>query len=318
MFLSLAPALSAPLTLPVVTLLHFITGKQRRLVAFDTMSPLVPRRPLVVLAGWLGCQPRSLRRYEALYAKLGFGVVTRIATPKMVVMSVLQESPITLPPEWPGKRRRLETMQDLAWDTLREVDNTQCSAILIHAFSNGGCFLWEQVRNILKTRTENQEVDFKLQAIQSKLSGVVFDSSPAFYSPRSVSPLLVSLHHCTLRERIGAYAELMLHLPTMLGYYRLSELERRTTEYFESMRNDPSDTPQLYLFSKDDALTQYGPIKELARHRQHLFGRERILLREWESSPHCGHLLKHPVEYEAAVSTFADLCLNRDTPRSKL
>jgi hypothetical protein len=282
------------------------------------MSPHVPGRPLVVLAGWLGCQARSLRRYEALYTKLGFGVVTRIATPKMVVMSVLQESPITLPSEWPGKRRRLETMQDVAWDTLREVDTSQCSAILFHAFSNGGCFLWEQVRNILKTTgTENQEVESKLQAIQSKLSGVIFDSSPAYYSPGSVSPLLAVLQHCTWRERIGAYAQLMLHLPTLMGY-RLSEQERRTTEYFESMRNDPWGIPQLYLFSKDDPFTQHGPIEELARHRQHLFGRERILLREWESSPHCAHLLKHPVEYEAAVSTFAELCVDGDTPRSKL
>lgn len=281
------------------------------------MSPHIPGRPLVILAGWLGCQARSLRRYEALYTKLGFGVVTRIATPKMVVMSVLHESPIALPSEWPGKRRQLATMQDVAWDALREVDTSQCSAVLFHAFSNGGCFLWEQVRNILKTRTEKQEVDSKLQAIQSKLSGIVFDSCPAYYSPESVSALLAALQHCTWRERIGAYAQLILHLPTITGY-RLSELERRTTEYFESLRNDPSDIPQLYLFSEDDTFAQHGPIEELARHRQRIFGRERILLREWESSPHCGHLLKHPIEYEAAVSTFAELCLRGRVPRSYL
>jgi hypothetical protein len=128
---------------------------------------------------------------------------------------------------------------------------------------------------------------------------------------------LAALHHCTWRERIGAYAQLLLHVPILTGY-RLSELERRTTEYFESMRNDPSGIPQLYLFSKDDTLAQHGPIEELARHRQRLFGRERILLQEWESSPHCAHLLKHPVEYEVAVSTFAEFCLNVNSPRSKL
>lgn len=278
------------------------------------MSPHVPGQPLVVLAGWLGCQPRSLRRYEALYKKLGFGVVTRIAASRMVVMSVLHESLIKYPSEWPRKRQRLETMQDLAWDTLRIVDSIQCSAILFHAFSNGGCFLWEQVRNILKTRAENEEVHAKLLAIQSKLSGVVFDSSPAYYSPGDTSVLLAALKHCTWRERIGAYAQRLLHMPML----RKAELEQRATNYFESLRNDPLDIPQLYLFSKDDPLAQHDPIEELARHRQHLFGRERILLQKWESSPHCGHFLKHPVEYESAVSTFVDLCLHEDTRQSRL
>lgn len=278
------------------------------------MSPHVPGRPLVVLAGWLGCQPHSLRRYEALYEKLGFGVVTQIATSKMVVMSVVQEPSIKYPSEWPRKRQRLETMQDLAWDTVHILDASQSSAILFHAFSNGGCFLWEHVRNILKTRTEIEEVDSKLQAIQSKLSGVVFDSSPAYYSPGDMSALMAVLQHCTWRERIGAYAKLVLHMST-LG---LSEQGQRATNYFESMRNDPLDIPQLYLFSKDDPLSQHDPIEELARHRQHLFGRERILLQQWESSPHCGHLLKHPVEYQAAISTFVEMCLRGDTPQPRL
>jgi Eukaryotic protein of unknown function (DUF829) len=290
-----------------------LVRKTRSFVAL-TMSPHVHGRPLVILAGWLGCQPRSLRRYEALYKKLGFGVVTRIATSNMVVMSVLHESSINYPSGWPRKRQRQETMQDLAWETLRIVDSSQSSAILFHAFSNGGCFLWEQVKNILKTRADNEEVDSKLQAIQSKLSGVVFDSSPAYYSPGDMSALLAALQHCTWRERIGAYAQLLWHMP-MLGK---TELEQRTTNYFESLKNDPLDIPQLYLFSKDDPFSQHDPIEELARHRQHLFGRDRILLQKWESSPHCGHFLKHPVEYESAISTFVDLCLHEDTPQSRL
>jgi pimeloyl-ACP methyl ester carboxylesterase len=164
------------------------------------------------------------------------------------------------------------------------------------------------------THSENEEVDSKLQAIQSKISGVVFDSSPAYYTPGDMSALFAALQHSSWRERIGAYVQLLLHMP-VLGR---SELEQRATNYFESMRHDPFDIPQLYLFSKDDPLSQHDRIEELARHRQHLFGRERILLQQWESSPHCGHFLKHPVEYESAISTFVDLCLHGDTPQSRL
>lgn len=278
----------------------------------------VPGRPLVVLAGWLGCRPTSLRRYESLYHKLGFGVVTRIATPRMVVMSSAQAaSPVVLPAKWPHKRQRVQTIHDLAWDVLSEIDSSQCSVLLLHVFSNGGCFVWEQVRNILSARgisAKHEEAYAKLCTMRSKLSGVVFDSSPASYSATDSGTLILAMQYCEWKERIVAYAQFALQL----AFLSLAEREERAFSYFESMKSDPWDLRQLYLFSKDDPLANHDGIEELARHRQEQFGSDRISIRQWESSPHCCHLLKHPVDYEDALTTFVDQCLHGNVQKSRL
>lgn len=272
-----------------------------------------------MIAGWLGCQLRSLRRYEALYQKLGFGVVTRIATPKMVVQASTAQPLIPLVcKEWPTLKKQEyhsgtpETMQELAWDTLRQIHVSQCSVVVMHVFSNGGGFLWEQIRDILHN---NKNRNRNLAIIQSKIVGSVFDSSPAKYSPTRQNTLFDALQHCTWKERMGAYVQ----VATQLATYSLGEREQRAADYFDSMRNDPSNMRQLYLCSKNDPLTPFVPLEELVRHRQQMFGNDRIPLCKWESSPHCCHLLQHPVEYEAAVTAFVETCLQGDTKtQSKL
>ena len=275
----------------------------------NEMSAYIPGRPLVVIAGWLGCQRRSLRRYEALYEKIGFGVVTRIATPRLVVKSSTQaNSRVDCPSEWPDKQQLqcIHTMQDLAWDALREVYASQSSVVLFHVFSNGGGFLWEQVSHILTDKQVDTDVATILGEIREKVMGVVFDSCPARYSPKSRNTLLDALRHCTWTERVGAYAQLAQQMAALT----LEEREQRAGEYFENMRNDPWNVRQLYLFSKDDPLSPHDAIQELVRHRQQVFGKDRILRCQWDSSPHCCHLLQHPIEYQAAVTTFADQCLS--------
>ena len=282
------------------------------------MSAYLPGRPLVVLAGWLGCQPRSLRRYEALYRDLGFGVLTRIAPPRMVLATLAQApEPITLPLGWPRTKVGQETIQGLAWDTLRQVDASQCSSIVLHVFSNGGAVVWEQIRNILRQPEaciHDQEAVSKLGTMRTKVAGVVFDSSPSYFTPKDHGTVMAALQYCSWRDRIGAYAQL-LRETVSIG---LSERERRAQDYFEAMRSDPWDVRQLYLCSKDDPLAQHDRIVELARHRQTVFGQDRVFLREWESSPHCCHLLTHPVEYTEAISTFAEHCLYGEARISSL
>jgi Eukaryotic protein of unknown function (DUF829) len=160
----------------------------------DKMVPQQQVRPLVVLAGWLGCQPKSLRRYRQLYQQqdLNCDVLLCIAPPSAVVQSVfssstvssssLDRSLVTAPIGWPfcyqqqqqqqQQQQSLEnnghppvlsapSMEALAWHILARIDqkqqssksnnngSTSASPIIFHAFSNGGCFVWEKVRAIL-------------------------------------------------------------------------------------------------------------------------------------------------------------------------
>jgi hypothetical protein len=106
-------------------------------------------RPVVVLAGWLGCQVKALRRYEQLYRKLGFDVLCHIATPGMIVDYTMYQHPIQIPDQWllpslssttTATATPASSMQDLAWQILGQIHNQQASTWIFHAFSMEGAF----------------------------------------------------------------------------------------------------------------------------------------------------------------------------------
>ena len=50
----------------------------------------VNNRPAVVLAGWLGCQPRHLRRYSEMYDCIGWDSLVRIGSPRSVITATTE------------------------------------------------------------------------------------------------------------------------------------------------------------------------------------------------------------------------------------
>jgi len=275
-------------------------------------------RPLVVLAGWLGCQPRSLRRYEELYKQAGFRVMSRIATPSMVVNSVFSFPPLSVPPTWPNKMDEPKTIQGLAWDILAEANSTLCPFVFFHVLSNGGCFVWEQIRRLLSLTQDNEKgvpepVRRALTDLRKRSAGVVFDSCPGVELHR----INEAMEYCTWKERLDAMLHggvdyLFLNRPAVQ-----QKIRERADLYIHNLRDDSWDLPQLYLYSQDDHLAPYKAIDDLVEDRKRLFGRNRIWSRKFASSKHCAHLLKHPEEYKMAVDSFVDSCIQRAV-RSKL
>jgi hypothetical protein len=249
------------------------------------------RRPLVVLSGWLGCQPRSLRRYAELYKRLGLDVVTCIATPHMVVRAS-QSSPFL------SEESALKgSIQALSWDIFQNVQERH--VWFFHAFSNGGCFVWEQVRMIV----EHQSA--------TKPAGVIFDSAPANYHGKD--NLAKAFTYCSWTEQAAMRLQVLWG-----GAPMRQEREARAQLFWNTLRHDEWNTRQLYLCSHDDALTDFKDLAELVRYRQELLGKDRVWLKDWESSPHCTHLLKHPESYRLTVETFVDHCLREDNIRSRI
>ena len=56
-------------------------------------------KPIVVLAGWLGCKVKSLAKYVTIYESLGYTVLIRIASPYMVMRAALK------PPSYSSLRK---------------------------------------------------------------------------------------------------------------------------------------------------------------------------------------------------------------------
>lgn len=273
------------------------------------------QRPLVVLFGWLGCQPKFLRRYEAFYQKSGCHVISRIARPYVIVKTVFASNELNIPRSFPRKMtEHPQSVQDEAWRVLAEIDESDAPYVFFHVFSNGGCFVWEQIRQILDLSEDKspkmddvpEPVRRALARIRQKTSGVIFDSCPA----EKLELIHLAMNYCTFSERLETLTKtgfdyLLLPYRTQLQ----DTAKMRAKQYMTNLREDPWNLPQLYLYSMDDQLAPYEAIENLVHERQLMHGKDRIFRRVWSKSGHCAHILHHPEEYQTAVTSFVERCM---------
>jgi len=272
---------------------------------------------LVVIGGWLGCQPKHLKRYETLYNSLGFDALSFVASPLSVVDSTLrcQRSPqnkIQIPSskQWPTSSVQLNyasakidtNMQDLAWKVLGDIYKSRAKIFIYHSFSNGGCFLWESICRILLFKNHkdcNRETAAVLEELYIKCKGVVFDSCPAWFGSKTPSSKLwQALQHCSEEEK--------QHVISMYGariHTVDDELVNRNLEYFQNLAACPIDIPQLYIYSKNDELSKHEYIAKTIDTRRSRQKRP-VLQQVWEKSTHCNHLREHGEDYTKAIKAF--------------
>lgn len=282
------------------------------------------RRPTVVLAGWLGCKRRSLRRYETLYKDMGWNVIVQIASPIMVVKAATglhgEKSVSGLPQSSSTITKESNCIRELALDTLDQVERSQCDRFVFHAFSNGGAFLWEEVRNIIKSSKEkgssdNRNTFGESNSMQNKLVGLVFDSAPAYYADQDT--LMKALSYAASEEQEEGKA-LIEKAKCELGDDAFSKSKRRRAiQYWQGMLDDDMNVPHLYLYSKVDPLTSHKKLEELIAHRREKFGEESVSFLCFDDSPHCCHFLKHPTRYQTKLEIFLTTKCSIG-PRSKL
>ena len=261
------------------------------------------KKPVVVLAGWLGCQPRYLRRYSEMYHQFGWKAIVRIGNPRSV-MAALTEGPcsnITSSSQ--------SEMKNLSIDLLQELRTIQPPQIVIHLFSNNGCFLWEWVRHVLFEQqylSSSAGIDSAMamdaEILNQKLIGVIFDSAPAYYdgNTSTIQSAFQYLDSSTEKDRLLEIAK--THDPRVV--------KERFDAYWNGLRNDSINIPQLYLFSERDALSSAQRIEELIAYRIDVLGKKNIWKKKFPDSEHCAHLLKYPLEYQESVKHFLSFCEN--------
>lgn len=286
------------------------------------IRPIQASERLVVITGWLGCQPKQLKRYEEMYQKLGFRTHSRIATPTMIVQTCLDDcsSKIRIPKDLPPRRsdNSLNSVQDLAWDILARVHETQSTFVMFHVLSNGGCFVWEQIRQIIGTvnekKIDNSESILPIVTqIHNSLRGVVFDSCPA----TDIRRIDLALEYCSDAEKadiLRAFGqESLSFLKTNSNQGLLGD---RSKIYLERLMDDDWPIPQLYLYSENDQLAKASDIDTLVTHRRDLMGSNLIWRRRWKESSHVSHIRDNPSDYREAVDSFVEFCSQNGTRSS--
>ncbi len=264
-------------------------------------------KPLVVLGGWLGCQSRFLQKYISLYESLGMNVLPVIASPHAIVEATFHTGFSQTSERQKGT---LSSMEECALEVMADIKLQEAHVVFFHVFSNGGCFLWEHLRRTMDATSDSHNQVRNLQAnrgLKTKIKGVVFDSCPAWFG-EDTSVLSTALNHCSedeknaIRKRFGP--------GVLCGEDKEQRKVRiqRNREYFEFLRDDRFDIPQLYLYCKNDSLSDYGMICDLIVARTNKCTGP-IIQRQWVDSVHCAHLLKHPKDYAQAICDFTALAL---------
>lgn len=261
-------------------------------------------KPLVILAGWLGCKPRSLRRYQQFYDRLGWQTLSVVAAPSMVVKQCLgsKESELKIPKDWPKSAKSAATsMTDLAWSVWGLSCQRRPPSIVVHVFSNGGCLLWEQMKLVLDADFQDGWSKQTLADLETKVVGVVFDSCPS----ERFTEIGKALNYCSAKEQIAATWQGGWDFWTLpLRQSVRTRMQKRGDEYFERLKQDDSGTPQLYLCSENDDLAPIENIRDLVRSRKEKVGDDMVWIHVWKDSPHCAHLRTDPRTYETILESF--------------
>ena len=294
------------------------------------------KRQLVAVAGWLGCKPRSLKRYQSIYEELGCDVIVRIPPPSVVVHSAMMFSKIDKTNKTINIPAPPQTMMDLALETINEICDKQennlinYDEIYLHVFSNGGCFFWEAIYDIIMNNSNDNTLEDirKISIIKSKLKGVIYDSAPANYyitnddsTENGISLLMDALKYCSPSEQ----EYLQQHISSsMKNDQNQVSYRTRALDYWMKMKtfdNVNKDMRSLYIYSKTDRLTPFEDLQDLVRYRKEMFGDDLVHRLIYEDSPHCSHLLTDGKVYHDAIQKFLsseDKCMGKNTSQRKL
>lgn len=245
--------------------------------------------PVIVLLGWYGCQDKHLAKYSSIYQSKGF-ITMRYTLPHDYLFSIKKSSTRDV------ALKLLEAFFDLG---------LQENPIFFHVFSNGGGYVYRHI-------TETVNGPNPGQSAALKITGVLCDSMPSYPTATSAFRAIVtampqSQHWFILYVKsLGVWIFFMVL--TLISYIRKRGTSDQGT-YYRAMLADKMQCPQLFLYSKKDAIVPYKDIQGIIKERRHRgFDVQEVV---WEDSDHVAHLRKHPEEYVAACLKFVKDCLER-------
>mmetsp|Transcript_26593 Transcript_26593/g.41980 ORF Transcript_26593/g.41980 Transcript_26593/m.41980 type:complete len:325 (+) Transcript_26593:271-1245(+) len=284
------------------------------------------KRPAVVLVGWLGCRPRHLRRYSQMYDSIGWGSLVRIGSPKSVIAAMTEgpcadsDSDDQSTTTTTTATTQSSEMKHLAIHTLRELHNNQTPYFIFHVFSNNGCFFWEWIRFLLFGQQhssllsdddddddDESSIMIDLRNLRQKLVGVIFDSAPAYYDGdakivRSAFRYVVSPTKNNEQNN---------HPLEITNSLNANVVKQRFRDFWSGLCQDPSNIPQLYVYSQCDKLAPADQLEELIECREEILGEGNVWRHLFLDSEHCSHLLKYPNEYDGLVRQFLSFCMSQ-------
>ncbi|KAI3431345.1 hypothetical protein D9Q98_004403 [Chlorella vulgaris] len=144
--------------------------------------------------------------------------------------------------------------------------------------------------------------------------GIVLDSAPSQATAHIWSRgVLAAVLAQPVQEVEESHPMLLRNLHSLAErYFMLPQVARRMREVRHAWQHHVPPCPQLYLYSKSDALIPYQHI-ELFMEQQEAHG-VCVHHHRWDDTAHCEHMRKHPEQYRSLVRSFSEHCLHGQGP----
>ncbi|XP_067928489.1 transmembrane protein 53-B-like [Watersipora subatra] len=237
----------------------------------------------VMLVGWMGCEDKYLAKYSKIYESVGCTTIRYSPTNSDIYRG----------------QKTSEVAKKLL-DVLIEM-NLSDNPVLFHIFSNGGCRLYNAMRNELQNNSSFEEIE---------QLGVVYDSAPG--NP-TVSQIVLSTFPANNPNMLSTLLKVGFYVfaAAYVGFLSLSRLFgwKVVPCTYDEMIYHQDGCPELYLFSKTDALIAASDVEYVITRRQ-MQGVD-ITFQCWDDSKHVQHFRTHREGYMKQCYDFLMKCLKR-------
>ncbi|KAI9577073.1 hypothetical protein GQX74_011153 [Glossina fuscipes] len=244
--------------------------------------------PIVMLLGWAGCQDRYLMKYSKIYEDRGLMTIRYTAPVDTLFWRRSEMVPIG--------EKILKLVQDM---------NMHKHPIILHIFSNGGAYLYQHIS--LATRRNKTPL---------KIRGMIIDSAPG---ERRILGLYRAVTAIYGRERKKCHCLTAVIITLTLSFMWFAEeaysafkslfvkTEPIQTNPFNDLKNEPNEFPQLFLYSKGDAVIPYTDIEKFIKIRQEQGVEVNSIC--FDDAEHVKIFTKYPSKYVQYVCNFINKCL---------
>ncbi|KAL9679007.1 hypothetical protein QQ045_016860 [Rhodiola kirilowii] len=269
----------------------------------------------VVLLGWLGAEPKHLRKYAELYNSQGIHAVNFVVPVSEVLCFDLGRR---------VERRITELANELAF-WVSESDGDRC--LIFHTFSNTGWLVYGSILDRWRDRPE----------LNQKIKGCIVDSggdpelnpkvwaagfSAAILKKRSslTKPSTQGLgahesdsisHTTKVQRKESDLLESMVVLVLETLFFillNLPDVNKRLMKIIGLLSEKPPPCPQLYLYSTSDKVIPYHSVESFME-IQRTKGMD-VDSFNFQSSPHVDHFRTFSDLYTSVLHKFLKKCLS--------
>lgn len=255
--------------------------------------------PIVVILGWAGSVPRQVARYTTLHRDLHQSTVLALTAPVALLfqpwnMTSFARNLLAITETLLGHLGECSVGNSVSDLSPSPSFSPSLVDFFLHIFSNGGGFIYTRITALL-CDPNNGDL---YPNLRRSLRGVILDSAPAVQTWAFRYKMF----------KVRAFSESGWWVP----YLHQLIWPLTTTGcffgriYLHRLIHDPLPTPQLYLYSDIDLLTDATELeKYLLQRRQHCPNVHTV---KFFGSQHVNHMATYPMDYRNSIRDFILLC----------